>query len=109
MNENTSLFENREKLAENKLIILYIMKNVNCPLSNSQILKLLYDFEGFNYYYFQHILSDLVEQNYIMYYKQEEEWLYQITRERNKRIRTNRKYPTRNNKIQTRRNNKKPS
>ena len=44
-----------------------------------QILKLLYDFEGFNYYYFQHILSDLVEKNYIMSYKQEEEWLYQIT------------------------------
>ena len=99
MNENTSLFENKEKLAENKLIILYIMKNVNCPLLNSQILKLLDDFEGFNYYYFQHILSDLVEQNYIMYYKQEEEWLYQITRERNKRLRTNRKHPTRNNKI----------
>ena len=44
-----------------------------------QILKLLYDFEGFNYYYFQHILSDLVEKKYILSYKQEEEWLYQIT------------------------------
>ena len=81
------------------------MKNVNCPLSNSQILKLLYDFEGFNYYYFQHILSDLVEQNYIMYYKQEEEWLYQITKERNERLRTNRKYIAWNYQIQTRRNN----
>ena len=77
MNENTE--ENQKNLAENKLIILYLLHNANCILSNMQILKLLYDFEGFNYYYFQHILSDLVEKNYIMSYKQEEEWLYQIT------------------------------
>ena len=77
MHENTE--ENQKNLAENKLIILYLLHNADCILSNLQILKLLYDFEGFNYYYFQHILSDLVEKNYIMSYKQEEEWLYQIT------------------------------
>ena len=71
--------ESGEALAENKLIILYLMNRVNCTLSNLQILKLLYDFEGFNYYYFQHILSDLVEKKYIMSYKQNEEWLYEIT------------------------------
>lgn len=81
MNENNSLFENKEKLAMNKLIILYLMHKVGCSLSNSQLLKLLYDFEGFNYYYFQHILSDLVEQKYVMNYKQDEEWLYEITPE----------------------------
>ena len=107
MNDVTE--ENQKKLAENKLIILYLLKNADCILSNLQILKLLYDFDGFNYYYFQHILSDLVEKNYILSYKEDEEWLYQITRERNKRLRTNRKHPTRNNKIQTGRNNKKPS
>ena len=57
------------------------MKKVDCPLSNSQILRLLYDVEGFNYYYFQHVLSDLVEQKYIMNYQQEDEWLYEITEE----------------------------
>ena len=77
MHENTE--ENQKNLAENKLIILYLLHNADCILSNLQLLKLLYDFEGFNYYYFQHILSDLVEKNYIMSYKQEEEWLYQIT------------------------------
>ena len=79
MNENTE--ENQKNLAENKLIILYLLQNVDCVLSNMQILKLLYDFDGFNYYYFQHILSDLVEKKYIMSYKQEEEWLYKITTE----------------------------
>ena len=41
----------------------------------------MYDVEGFNYYYFQHILSDLIEQKYILNYQQEDEWLYEITPE----------------------------
>lgn len=72
--------KNIENLAENKLIILYLMKSVNCPLSNLQILRLLYDFEGFNYYYFQHLLSELVEKNYIESYKQGDDWLYEISK-----------------------------
>lgn len=79
MGNNNNNMESGEQLAENKLILLYLMHNVKCTLSNLQILKLLYDFEGFNYYYFQHLLSDLVEKNYIMSYKQNEEWLYEIT------------------------------
>ena len=79
MVNNNNNIENGELLAENKLILLYLMHNAKCTLSNLQILKLLYDFEGFNYYYFQHILSDLVEKNYIISYKQNEEWLYEIT------------------------------
>ena len=78
-NTNKNNMESGEILAENKLILLYLMHNAKCTLSNLQILKLLYDFEGFNYYYFQHILSDLVEKNYIVSYKQNEEWLYEIT------------------------------
>lgn len=71
----------KEKLAENKLIILYLLNNANCTLTNLQILRLLYDFDGFNYYYFQHLLSDLVEKKYVFNYKQGEEWLYEITAE----------------------------
>lgn len=73
--------EKKEKLAESKLIILYLLNSANCTLTNLQILRLLYDFEGFNYYYFQNLLSDLVEQKYILNYKQDEEWLYEITPE----------------------------
>ena len=81
MKENSTILEDKERLAKNKLIILYVMKQVNLPLSNSQILRLLYDVEGFNYYYFQHVLSDLIEQKYIINYQQEDEWLYEITEE----------------------------
>ena len=65
MKEN---LETGESLAENKLIILYLLNNADCTLTNLQILRLLYDFERFNYYYFQHLLSDLVEKGYVMNY-----------------------------------------
>ena len=76
VNENN---ESKEKLAENKLIILYLLSKVDCTLSNDQIQKLLYDIEDFNYYYFQHIMSELISQSFVANYKQEDEWLYEIT------------------------------
>jgi len=71
--------KNKEKLAENKLMILYLLNKANCTLTNLQIQRFIYDIDNFNYYYFQHILSELVSQEYILNYKQEEEWLYEIT------------------------------
>lgn len=73
--------KNKEKLAENKLAILYLLDKANCSLTNLQLLRLLYDFDEFNYYYFQHLLSDLVNQKYVANYKQGEEWIYEITNE----------------------------
>lgn len=71
--------KNKEKLAENKLMILYLLEKSSCTLNNLQIQRLLYDVDDFNYYYFQHIISELVAQNYVANYKQDEEWLYEIT------------------------------
>ena len=41
--------KNKEKLAENKLIILYLLNKADCSLTNIQMQKLLYDVEDFNY------------------------------------------------------------
>ncbi|MBR6253466.1 MAG: DUF4364 family protein [Clostridia bacterium] len=71
--------KNKEKLAENKLIILYLLNKADCSLTNIQMQKLLYDVEDFNYFNFQHITSELINQNYVSNYKQGEEWLYEIT------------------------------
>ncbi len=51
MDENKES-KDMEKLAENKLLILYLLDKANCTLSNLQIQRLLYDIDGFNYYYF---------------------------------------------------------
>ncbi len=71
--------KNKEKLAENKLIVLYLLDQAQCALNNLQMQRLLYDVNDFNYYYFQHIISELVSQNFIANYKQDEEWIYEIT------------------------------
>ena len=71
--------KNKEKLAENKLIVLYLLNKAECPLTNIQMQKLLYDIEDFNYFNFQHVTSELVTQNYVSNYKQGEEWLYELT------------------------------
>ena len=76
--ENTEN-KNKEKLAENKLIILYLLNKADCSLTNIQMQKLLYDIEDFNYFNFQHVTSELISQNYVSNYKQGEEWLYEIT------------------------------
>lgn len=77
--DNNTEEKKKEKLAENKLIIMYLLNKANCTLTNLQMLRLLYDFEDFNYYYFQHLLSELVSQEYVANYQQGEEWLYEIT------------------------------
>lgn len=77
--DNNTEEKKKEKLAENKLIIMYLLNKADCTLTNLQMLRLLYDFEDFNYYYFQHLLSDLVSQEYVANYQQGEEWLYEIT------------------------------
>lgn len=77
--DNSAEEKKKEKLAENKLIIMYLLNKADCTLTNLQMLRLLYDFEDFNYYYFQHLLSDLVSQEYVANYQQGEEWLYEIT------------------------------
>ena len=71
--------KNKEMLAENKLMILYLLEKANCILTNLQIQRLLYDVQGFNYYYFQHIIAELINQKYVANYKQDDEWLYEIT------------------------------
>ena len=76
MEKNT---EDKEELAENKLKILYLLNKANCTLTNLQIQRLLYDVDDINYYYFQHLLSELVAQRYIANYEKDEEWLYEIT------------------------------
>ncbi len=80
MDENKES-KDMEKLAENKLLILYLLDKANCTLSNLQIQRLLYDIDGFNYYYFQHIIAELISQKYVSSYNQDNELLYDITPE----------------------------
>ena len=46
------LSTDNKKLAENKLIILYILDKINKPIENEALLKLVLSITDMNYFYF---------------------------------------------------------
>lgn len=73
------LTEDNETLAENKVLILYILNQLNKPINNDSLLKLVLSIQEMNYFYFQQFLLDLLENKYIIGYTKEEKTMYKIT------------------------------
>lgn len=73
-----SLGSNKE-LAENKLILLYLIDKVNIPISNPQITKIILENKFMNYFFLQQFLNELCESNFISSNPFEEKTLYTIT------------------------------
>lgn len=73
------LTEDSEKLAENKVLILYILNKLNKPINNESLLRLVLSVQEMNYFYFQQFLLDLLENKYIIGYTKEEKTMYKIT------------------------------
>lgn len=68
-----------ETLAENKVLILYILDKIGKPISNDSLLNLVLAVTDMNYFYFQQFLLDLLENKYIASYCEEEHNFYNIT------------------------------
>lgn len=68
-------------LAENKLLVLYILNKIGKPISQKALLELILSITELNYFYFQQFLLDLIQNKYVIEYKQDEETLYKITDE----------------------------
>lgn len=77
MDQNYGIDEN---FAENKILILYILKKVNKPLSRKELSDLTISIADINYFYFQQFLTDLLETNFIKIHDGETE-LYELTPE----------------------------
>ena len=75
MNSNSD----EQILAEDKILILYILKKVDKPLSHKELLELILTVADINYFYFQQFLSDLLEDNYITKYDEDDIELYELT------------------------------
>lgn len=75
------LTSDNETLAENKVLILYILNKLNKPISNDSLLKLVLSIQDMNYFYFQQFLLDLLENKYIIGYTKDEKTMYKITDE----------------------------
>lgn len=70
-----------QTLAESKILLLYILSKVGKPISHNEFLELVSSIVDMNYFYFQQFLLDLLEDNYISKYIQEDVEIYEITPE----------------------------
>ncbi len=68
-----------ETLAENKVLILYVLEKANKALTNDVLYKIVLAAVNMNYFYFQQFTLDLINVGYIFSYQKEEQTLYQIT------------------------------
>jgi predicted transcriptional regulator len=68
-------------LAENKVLILYILDKLNKDITNDGLFKIISSINGINYFYFQQILTDLVDSNLIGSYSKDDEIVFKITSE----------------------------
>lgn len=73
------LTSDNETLAENKVLILYILNKIEKSITNDNLYQLTLAIQEMNYFYFQQFLLDLLENKYIVNYKKDEESVYEIT------------------------------
>ena len=68
-----------ETLAENKVLILYVLEKANKPLTNDVLYRIVIAAANMNYFYFQQFMLDLINVGYIFSFQIEDQTLYQIT------------------------------
>lgn len=62
----------KNNLAENKVLILYILNRIEKDITNDGLYKIISSVNGLNYFYFQQTLKDLVETNLVGYTKDDD-------------------------------------
>lgn len=73
------LTSDSETLAENKVIILYILNKIGKSITNNALYELVLSVIDMNYFYFQQFILDLLETNYILKYDLDGSIVYEIT------------------------------
>ncbi len=76
-----SVSENNNKLAENKVLILYMLNKINKDVSDSSLFKIISSINDINYFYFGQTLNDLVETRLVDSYTKDKETIFRITSE----------------------------
>ena len=59
------MFENSEELAENKLLILYILNKIKFPIANNQLTEIILEENFLNYFTLQNYIQDLLSSGFI--------------------------------------------
>ena len=64
--------DNTATLAENKVLILYILNQIDHDIKEDDLFKILASINNINYFYFKQILTDLIDSNLVGIYTKEE-------------------------------------
>lgn len=78
MNTNS---DNTTTLAENKVLILYILNLVGNEIKEDNLFKIISSINNINYFYFKQILTDLIDSNLVGDFTKENETAIRITSE----------------------------
>jgi len=78
MNSNS---DNTTTLAENKVLILYILNLINGDIIHDGLFKIISSINDINYFYFKQVLTDLIDSKLVEYYTKEEDQVVKITTE----------------------------
>lgn len=73
------MFKDTTELAENKLLLLYILNKINTPISNSHITQIILENNLINYFSLQQYLSELIESGFIEDYKEDKRHMLNIS------------------------------
>ena len=74
--------DNATTLAENKVLILYILNLINNDIRQDDLFKIITSINDINYFYFKQVLTDLIDSKLVgSHTKEEEEQVIRITTE----------------------------
>ena len=73
--------DNTTTLAENKVLILYLLNLIQGEIKQDALFKIITSINDMNYFYFKQVLTDLIDSNLVGTYTKEEEPVIKITSE----------------------------
>ena len=73
--------DNITTLAENKVLILYILYLLDKDIRQDDLFKIISSINDINYFYFKQIITDLIDSKLVGMYTKEEEQVIEITTE----------------------------
>lgn len=59
------MYNNTSELAEDKLLLLYILEKIKLPISNNKVTQIVLENNFINYFTLQQYLSELIDANFI--------------------------------------------
>ena len=73
------MYENSAELAENKLLVLYVMESLKQPITNTQLTEIILENNFINYFTLQQYISELISSDFLRYKKVNDKKLIYIT------------------------------